>query len=175
MITPTHVSNSFQFTVCAPLDAAARLFAPEAERGWAGDDWDPQFIYPQPAADVPGCVFTVQKGAQKSVWINTRFDVQEGCMQYVSFIPDALVSIVDVLLTSVAPYKTNVQVTYSRTALDAAENERVQALGAKDSQQGPHWQQAIERHLTDTSALSPGSACKSTTPPAESGPARSAK
>lgn len=145
--TPAHVSNSFQFTVRAPLSTAARLFAPEAERGWAGDEWNPQFVYPQPAADVPGCVFTVQQGAQKSVWINTRFDVQDGRIQYVSFIPEALVSTVDVRLTSLDPASTSVQVTYSRTALNAAENDRVQALGVSDSQRGPRWQQAIERHL----------------------------
>ncbi|HTX39575.1 MAG TPA: hypothetical protein VME43_31365 [Bryobacteraceae bacterium] len=147
MKTPTHVSNRFQFEVRAPLATTAVLFAPEAERGWVGKDWNPEFIYPQPAADVPGAVFTVQQGAQKSVWVNTRFDVEGGRMQYVSFVPETLVSTVEVCLTPLAPSRTGVEVTYSRTALDASANERVEALGASDREKGPHWQDAIERYL----------------------------
>ena len=39
-----HVSNSFSFTVDAPLRDAAPLFGPEGERAWAGEDWKPQFV-----------------------------------------------------------------------------------------------------------------------------------
>jgi hypothetical protein len=147
MKTPTHVSNSFQFQVRAPLGTAARLFAPEAERDWAGPDWNPEFLYPLPGQDVPGAVFTVQKGPEKSVWINTRFDVDGGRMQYVSFIPGTLVSTVDVCLTSLDPSTTSVEVTYARTALDLAANEQVQALGESDRHKGPLWAEAIENHL----------------------------
>lgn len=41
-----HVRNSFTLTVHAPYKIAAPLFGPNGERVWAGDDWDPQFIYP---------------------------------------------------------------------------------------------------------------------------------
>jgi hypothetical protein len=147
MKTPTHVSNSFQFLVRAPLDTAAKLFAPDAERGWAGENWNPEFLYPQPGQDVPGAVFTVQDGPQKSVWINTRFDVNGGRMQYVSFVPETLVSTVEVRLTPVDPATTSVEVTYARTALDVVANARVQALGESDREKGPHWREAIENHL----------------------------
>ena len=79
-----HVSSSFHFLVHAPLGRAAPLFGPEGERSWAGAEWDPQFLYPQPAKDVQGAVFTVQQGDRKSVWVATRFDVDGGRMQYVS-------------------------------------------------------------------------------------------
>ena len=147
MKTPAHVSHSFQFLVRAPLGTAAKLFAPEAERGWAGDEWNPEFVYPQPGRDTAGAVFTLQQGAQKSVWINTRFDVEGGRMQYVSFVPETLVSTVDVCLTTLDPSTTSVEVTYARTALDAAANEQVRALGESDRGKGPQWQQAIESHL----------------------------
>ncbi|MGO9255956.1 MAG: hypothetical protein ACLQU1_06615 [Bryobacteraceae bacterium] len=113
MTTPAHVSNSFQFLVRAPLVTAAKLFAPEAERGWAGEQWNPEFLYPQPGRDIPGAVFTVRQGGQKTVWINTRFDVDGGRMQYVSFVPETLVSTVDVCLTSLDPSTTSVEVTYA--------------------------------------------------------------
>jgi hypothetical protein len=144
---PAHVSNSFQFLVHAPLSSAAPLFGPEGERSWAGDEWNPQFLYPQPGKDIQGAVFTVQQGHRKSVWITTLFDVANGRMQYVSFVPDVRVSTVDVQLTSVDPSTTRVEVTYVRTALDASANAEVQALGQSDRQEGAHWQEAIKTCL----------------------------
>jgi hypothetical protein len=142
-----HVSNSFQFLVHAPLDRAAPLFGPDGERSWAGAEWDPQFLYPQPAKDVQGAVFTVQQGDRKSVWVTTLFDVGSGRMQYVSVVPGIRASTVDVRLTAVDASTTSVEVTYVRTALDGSANEEVQALGASDRQEGPHWQEAIETYL----------------------------
>jgi len=140
---PAHVRNSFQFTVAAPFDRAAPLFGPEGERCWAGKHWNPEFLHPQPAKDVEGAVFTVQHGPHKSVWVNTRFDLAGGYMQYVSFVPDAFVSTINVQLTAINPSTTGVEVTYIRTALSSAANSDVEALGAKDGSSGPDWQKAI--------------------------------
>jgi hypothetical protein len=142
-----HVSNSFHFLIHAPLSIAAPLFGPEGERNWAGAEWDPQFLYPRPAKDVQGAVFTVQQGERKSVWVNTRFDVDGGRMQYVSVVPGIRASTVDVRLTAVDASTTSVEVTYVRTALDGSANEEVEALGQSDRQEGPHWQEAIETYL----------------------------
>jgi hypothetical protein len=82
------------------------------------------------------------------VWVNTVFDPAGGRMQYVSFVPGTLVSTVDVWLTVLNPSSTGVKVTYARTALDAAANDHVQAMGRRDRESGPDWQQAIEGCLT---------------------------
>ena len=92
-------------------------------------------------------MFTIQRGPHKSVWVNTLFDPAAGRMQYVSFIPERLVSLVDVRLTSVNLSSTRVEVSYARTALDPAANDDVEALGQSDSKSGPDWQQAIEKCL----------------------------
>jgi hypothetical protein len=86
----------------------------------------------------------VQHGPHKSVWVNTVFDLAGGRMQYVSFIPDTLVSTVDVRLSNLTPSTTKVEVIYVRTALDVAANEDVLALGTGDAGNGPEWQKAIE-------------------------------
>jgi hypothetical protein len=147
MAQPVHVNHSFQLLVRAPLARAATLFGPDGERCWAGAHWNPEFLYPQPGKDVQGAVFTIQHGPHKSVWVNTLFDPAAGRMQYVSFIPDRLVSVVDVRLTPVTPSSTRVEVSYARTALDPAANDDVEALGNSDSKSGPDWQQAIEACL----------------------------
>jgi hypothetical protein len=147
MTQPTHVSHRFQFVVRAPLVRAAVLFGPNGERCWAGPNWNPEFLYPQPGKDTQGAVFTVRHGPHKSVWVNTVFDPAAGRMQYVSFTPETLVTTVEVRLTAVDPSNTNVEVTYARTALEAAANDEVEALGRKDRESGPEWQRAIETCL----------------------------
>jgi hypothetical protein len=142
-----HVRNSFEFVIRTPLVRAAILFGPSGERCWAGPDWNPEFLYPQPGEDIEGAVFTIHCAAHKNVWVNTIFDPVAGRMQYVSFIPERLVSVVDVWLTSVDPSGTRVEVAYARTALDSAANDEVEALGRKDSESGPEWQRAIEKCL----------------------------
>ncbi len=148
-VSQAHVSNSFHFLVHAPLSRAAPLFGPDGERSWAGEGWNPQFLHPQPGEDVQGAVFAVQHGHHKSVWVNTVFDLAGGRMQYVSFVPDIVVSVVDVRLSSVDPSTTSVEVTYVRTALDSSANEEVRALGQSDRQKGPLWEADIETYLKE--------------------------
>ena len=142
-----HVRNSFEFVIRTPLDRAAIFFGPDGERCWAGPDWNPVFFYPQPGKDVQGAVFTIQRGPHKSVWVNTIFDPVAGRMQYVSFVPERLVSVVDVCLSSVDSSSTRVEVAYARTALDAAANDEVEALGKRDRESGPEWQGAIAKYV----------------------------
>jgi hypothetical protein len=144
---PAHVSNTFQFVVHAALHRAAPLFGPEGERCWAGRDWNPDFLYPQPGKDVQGAVFTVRRGSHTSVWVNTLFDSEVGRMQYVSFVPGIVVSTVDVRLTALDRSSTSVEVTYVRTALDVGANDDVRTMGKSDRESGGHWQEAIERCL----------------------------
>jgi hypothetical protein len=144
---PAHVSNTFHLVVRAPLSRAATLFGPEGERCWAGPHWNPEFVYPQPGKDLQGAVFTAQHGPHRAVWINTLFDTVGGRMQYVSFIPETLVFTVDVRLSEFDSTQTKVEVTYARTALDAAVNDEIEAMGARDRESGPEWQEAIEKCL----------------------------
>jgi hypothetical protein len=145
--SPAHVRNSFRFVVPAPLSRASALFGPEGERCWAGPHWNPEFLHPQPAQDIEGAVFTVQHGPHKSVWVNTVFDPVGGRMQYVSFIPETLVSTVEVRLSVITQTSTKVEVSYSRTALDVAANDDVVSMGRRDSESGPEWQKGIEQCL----------------------------
>jgi hypothetical protein len=148
MTQPAHVTNTFHFVVRAPLNRSAVLFGPEGERCWAGPAWNPQYLYPQPASDVQGAVFSIQHGPHNSVWVNALFDPAGGRMQYVAFIRDKMVSTVDVRLTSLDPAHTRVDVTYARTALNVLANEEVKAMGEKDRESGPEWEQAIDACLS---------------------------
>lgn len=129
------------------LHDAAPLFGPEGERAWAGTDWNPQFVFPTPARDVQGAVFTVQHGEHTAVWINTVFDLETGHMQYVYVLADLLATTIDVRLHPIDLTHTRVDVTYTRTALRPEANEHVLRMAKHDGEQGPEWEAAIHAYL----------------------------
>ena len=141
------VRNHFEFSIEAPMKTVAPLFGPEGERVWAGDDWNPCFLFPTPARDTEGAVFTVSGNHSTSTWVNTVFDLDGGHMQYVYFIPNALVTHVDVRLSASDKDRTHVGVTYERTALDPKSNEHVRQMGADDARSGPEWKQSIDDYF----------------------------
>ena len=145
--TLAHLSRTFNFIVNAPIREAAPLFGPEGERVWAGDDWNPQFVYPMPARDVEGAVFTVRHGEHTAIWVNTIFDLEAGRMQYVYVLADLLATTIDVHLHSMDARHTKVDVTYTRTALRPEANEHVSVMSNHDSKQGPEWERSINTYL----------------------------
>ena len=142
-----HVVNSFNFEIAAPMKMVAPLFAAEAERSWAGDNWNPVFAYPHPARDIEGAVFTTKHNSLTTVWVNTIFNVETGRMQYVAFVADKFTTTVDVYVTALAANRTAVKVTYTRTALDPQFNAHVRELGDQDKSSAPDWQHSIESAL----------------------------
>jgi hypothetical protein len=142
-----HVVNTFRFELAAPMAQVAPLFAPEAERRWAGEHWNPVFAYPQPGSDVQGAVWTIRHGGVNSVWVNTLFDVAGGRMQYVAVVSHQFTMTVDIRVTALHERRTAVEVTYTRTALDRAANQRVIELGRHDRGSGPEWQHGLEAAL----------------------------
>jgi hypothetical protein len=144
---PFHVRTEFEFTVHAPYSIAAPLFGPEGERAWAADSWNPRFVYPQPARDIPGAVFQVSHGHHHSTWVNTSFDLEQGHIQYVYVIPEIMVTLIDLHLSKPTTDTTDVRVAYERTALSPAANEHVRNLGEADRNNGKTWGDDIERYL----------------------------
>jgi len=142
-----HVRNEFEFTVQAPYQVVAPLFGPEGERAWAAGGWDPHFLYPQPARDIQGAVFTVHHGHHHSYWINTSLDMEARHFQYVYVIPEAMVVLIDVRFSEIDPANTKVNVAYERTALNPEANEHVTELGNSDRENGKEWGTAINDYL----------------------------
>jgi hypothetical protein len=143
-----HTQTSFDLLVHASYAVTAPLFGPEGERPWAGKHWDPQFIHPQPAADVEGAVFTIQHGPFHAIWVNTMFDVDGRHFQYVYFMPDIMVTVIDVSFKPVSADSTGVHVVYTRTALTAEGNQHVTAMTEGDKKAAKEWQEGIDAYLT---------------------------
>ena len=139
--------TAFDIVVHLSYAEAAPLFGPEGERLWAGKHWDPQFLYPQPAHDEQGAVFTTHHGPVTAVWVNTLFDLEARHFIYAYFIPDIMVTTVDVRFTPVDPGGTSVHVIYTRTALTPEGNDHVTAFTNTDKTAAKDWQQSIDTYL----------------------------
>jgi hypothetical protein len=143
----THIRTAFDLTVRASYQIAFPLFGSNGERSWAGDDWNPQFVYPLPAVDVPGAVFTINHGAHQAVWVNTAFDRQGRHIQYTYLISDVMVTTIDLTFVPLDSASTKVSVVYERTALNAAADGKVQKLATIDQARGTDWEKAINAYL----------------------------
>jgi hypothetical protein len=147
-----HVENGFEFTAHGPYKSVAPLFGALAERGWAGGHWNPQFLYPQPARDVEGEVFTVAHSHLQSTWVNTAFDLEAGHIQYVYVIPETQAVRIDIQVKANDASNTAVRVVYERTALHPRFNQHVNELGLKDRDSGKEWQMGIDALLRPSQA-----------------------
>jgi hypothetical protein len=107
---PAHVRTEFELTVRAPYSVAFPLFGPDGERSWAGADWDPQCVYPIPAADIQGTVFTVKHGDHHAVWVNTVFNLERRHIQYAYFISEIMVTTINLTFQSLDRADTKVSV-----------------------------------------------------------------
>lgn len=142
-----HTQTAFDIVVRLPYAEAAPLFGPEGERPWAGKNWDPQFLYPQPAHDEQGVVFTNQHGPVTAVWVNTLFDLEARHFIYAYFMPDIMVTTIDLRFNSTDPANTRVHVVYTRTALTPEGNDHVTAFTTTDNAAAHNWQQSIDTYL----------------------------
>ena len=142
----THTKETFTFTARGTMSEVAPLFGADKERLWA-PGWNPEFMYPVPSADEPGMVFAVEKSRQeRSVWVNTEFDVANGRMQYAYMIPDLLVTVITLHLSPQGS-NTRVDVTYERTALTSHTDARVQQMAIADRAAGLEWEAQINACL----------------------------
>lgn len=64
-----HTRSRFEFAVAAPYAIVAPLFGAAAERKWGGPEWDPRFLHPETPRDTQGMVFTLDRHAHRSVWV----------------------------------------------------------------------------------------------------------
>jgi len=140
-----HTKEEFWFTAHAPMEQVAPLFGADKEREWS-PHWNPQFLYPVPAADQQGMVFGVAHGHLQSVWVNTELDLKNGRIQYVYVIPDAVATVITLHLAGEGN-QTQVQVEYERTALSADTDEHVRHLGEGDRSSGPEWDKQVNGYL----------------------------
>ena len=135
----------------APYPAAAPLFGPEGEAPWAGKHWNPKcFIRSRPRCRRHGLHHSARN--DKAVWVNTLLDTAARHFQYVYFLPEMMVTVIDVRFKMIAADVTGVNVVYTRTAFTPEGNEHVSAMTEDDKTAGKDWEQAINASLAQQKA-----------------------
>jgi hypothetical protein len=140
-------TTSFDLVAHLPLALAAPLFGPLGERAWAGNHWNPEFIYPQPGNDEHGAVFSVHHGSLTATWVCTQFDLDARHFQYLYFLSALMITMIDVRFKSINENTTGVNVVYNRTAIASDGNAHVAAMGDGNKKAGTEWQQAIDEYV----------------------------
>ncbi len=144
---PVHKETSFDLLINQPYAVVAPLFGADGERAWGGADWDPHFIFPIPAKDVSGAIFTLEHGHRKMLWITPIFDLAGRHIEHLYVIHDAMVTLIDITFPDASPDTTKVHVVYQRTALAPGSNQHVEQLAAQDATAAQEWQHAIDNYF----------------------------
>jgi len=144
--------TTFKLVVPVSYAETAPLFGPEGERVWVGEHWNPQFIYPKPARDEKGAVFTVRRGKYNEIWVNTLFDVKGRHFHYVYFMADLMLTTIDLKFVPVDQSNTQVDVVFTRTALTLEGNEQVKELSGIDQKADVVWRKKIDNYLVNRHA-----------------------
>lgn len=140
-----HTSETFRFSVAAPMAIVFPLFGANRERLWA-PDWEPSFIWPSEPDDRRGMVFTVAHGDRQATWVNTDFDPIAGYVRYVYVLPEIMTTVITLRLQE-HHAATDVEVRYERTSLNETADERVRESARQDAVAGPEWASQIRDYL----------------------------
>jgi hypothetical protein len=145
-----HTHEEFSVIVKALHEKAFPLFGAYEERKWA-KGFEPRFIHPCPPGDQKGMIFTWVLGGAPSVWANTAFDPATGHVQYIYFVQDTMVTLIDIRLTKAGGAETRVDVVYERTALRPDANQKVTQHAQADRNRGSEWDAMINGYLRESS------------------------
>lgn len=108
--------------------------------------WNPRFVWPASPSDCAGVVFQIERAEGMATWINTRFDLARGEVQYAYVLPGVMATLVTLQLRA-AGNDTEVAVCYERTSLAPESDESVAAMGKEDESAGPEWASEVNGHL----------------------------
>ena len=142
---PAHTSERFDFTANASYAQVFPLFGALEEKVWA-PGWNPQFVWPLPAADCAGMVFRTSLEGRIASWVNTAFDPSTGRVQYVYVVPDVMTTLITLSVRDQGS-TTSVKAQYERTSLSPHADELVSSMASGDRGAGPEWAAQINSYL----------------------------
>lgn len=120
---PRHLHASHRIVVDAPVDQAYMYFTPAGEELWV-EGWQPTYLHPAHGGTEAGMVFTTGQGEELTIWTLADFDRRAHRSRYLRCTPASRTGIVEVRCTALDAGRTEVWVSYTLTALNAA-GERV--------------------------------------------------
>lgn len=124
-----HLRCQHRIRVEAPVERAFLYFTPAGECHWV-DGWKPTYLHPTDERTEPGMVFTTGEGAEYTVWTLVDFDRVAHRSRYLRCTPASRLVVVEIGCRALDAHTTEVEVTYTLTALNAAAEPAIAAFGA---------------------------------------------
>lgn len=116
---PRHLHATHCIVVDAPVDQTFMFFTPAGEELWV-DGWLPTYVHPGDGRTEAGMVFTTGQGDELTIWTLADFDRVAHRSRYLRCTPASRTGIVEVRCAALDPTRTEVWVSYTLTALNAA-------------------------------------------------------
>lgn len=134
-------------TLEATPDESLDLFTPQGERGW-DPDWNPSILYVATEPPVRSVsVFLTGSSGEQAVWVMSDYDRTLHHIRYERIVPHMTVTVIDIRCAALGPGRTKAIVTFLRTALSADGAADVRHLAGHFTEQGPHWEMALNDFL----------------------------
>ncbi|MRS99669.1 SRPBCC family protein [Ralstonia pickettii] len=116
---PHRLHASHRIVVDAPVDQTFMFFTPAGEELWV-DGWKPTYVYPSDGRTESGMVFTTGQGDELTIWTLADFDREAHRSRYLRCTPASRTCLVEVRCVTLDKARTEVWVSYTLTALNAA-------------------------------------------------------
>jgi hypothetical protein len=143
----THVERQGAFIVTGPVARVFPLFTPAGETLWAAD-WEPEYLHPPGGETVEGMVFRTRHGGEITLWGCVRWDPAGHHVRYARVSPSSRFGFVDVACRALPPGRTEVEVSYTFTAVSPAGSAYLEAFtDAAFTKMLQEWQAQIGQWL----------------------------
>ena len=115
--------------VDAPVERAFMYFTPAGESHWV-EGWQPAYLHPDDGRTEAGMVFTTGAGPEVTVWTLADFDRSTHRSRYLRCTPASRLAVVEIACRPLDADRTEVDVSYTLTALNAGAEPALVAFGA---------------------------------------------
>ncbi len=140
-------NSTHRIRIAAPIAQCHRFFTPAGEELWV-DGWNPTYLFPHTGHTEKGMVFTTGSGEDFTLWNLVDFDTVNYYSRYTRVTPALRTGTVEVRCKSVDDETTEVDVTYTLTALTDKGRVSLKSFeGEAFSDMIGSWQRFIEQHL----------------------------
>ncbi|MEK8033457.1 SRPBCC family protein [Ideonella sp. DXS29W] len=141
------VVSRHRIAVNAPIADAFMFFTPAGEERWV-QGWQPTYLSPPDGRTEAGMVFTTGEGAERTIWLMVDFDRTQHRSRYVRCTPASRTGTVEVRCSALSTERTEVEVVYDMTALDADGSASLDAYeGRAFVEMIDGWARDIELHI----------------------------
>lgn len=142
-----HRVLTHRFELALPVAPCQRLFTPAGEELWV-DGWQPRYVHPADGRTEAGMVFCTGEGEDHTLWCLVDYDTVAHRARYTRVTPGSRSVIVELRCRALSAERSEVQVSYTLTALTPAGAEKVGALDeAAFVRMIEGWRSAIELRL----------------------------